>query len=75
MDLNWNHSFNNQSTRVDVSNVRVGRNILSDRLTVIKNKIEYDWLNKSLNSFKLIYKSEFLTWKLTMDQIDKNPIF
>ena len=64
MDLNWNQSFNNRSTRVklfDISNVRVGRNILSNRLTVINNKIEYDWLNKSLNSFKLICKSLFLT--------------
>ena len=64
MNLNWNQSFNNRGTRVklfDVSNVRVGRNILSNRLTVINNKIEYDWLNKSLNSFKLICKSLFLT--------------
>ena len=36
-------------------------NVLTNRLTVINNKIEYDWLNKSLNSFKLICKSLFLT--------------
>ena len=55
-----------------------GLNILSNRLTAINNKIEYEWLNKSLNSFKLICKPLFLTWKLTIDQmdwVDQNPIF
>ena len=30
------------------------------RLAVLNNQIEYDWLNKSLNSLKLICKSLFL---------------
>ena len=56
MDLNWNQSFNNRSTKV-----RNGKNILSNRLTILNNQIEYDWLNKSLNCFKLLCKSLFLT--------------
>ena len=64
LDLNWNQSFNNRCTKVrlfDTSNIRIGKNILSNRLTIINNQIEYDWLNKSLNSFKLICKLLFLT--------------
>ena len=34
---------------------------LSNRLTILNNQIEYDWLNKSLNCFKLLCKSLFLT--------------
>ena len=32
-------------------------------MTIFNNQIEYDWLNKSLNSFKLLCKSLFLTWQ------------
>ena len=91
MDLNWNQSFNNRSTKVrlfDTSNIRIGKNILSNRLTIVNSQIEYDWLNKSLNSYKLICKLLFLSWlkswpnikfieimtiSLTIDQIDQNP--
>ena len=64
MDLNWNQSFNNRSTKVrlfDTSNIRIGKNILSNRLTIVNSQIEYDWLNKSLNSYKLICKLLFLS--------------
>ena len=35
--------------------------ILTNRFTLINNKIEYDWLNKSWNCYKLTRKSIFLT--------------
>ena len=34
---------------------------LSNRLAVVNNQIEYDWLNKSLNSYKIARKKLFLT--------------
>ena len=64
MDLNWNQSFNTRSTRVrlfDDSTVEIGKNLLTNRLIIINNQIEYDWLNKSLNCFKILCKSKFLT--------------
>ena len=65
-ELNWNQSFNSRSTKVrlfDVSSKKIGRNLLSNRLTLFNNQIEYDWLNKSWNSYKLICKNLF--FKLT----------
>ena len=35
------------------------------------NQIEYDWLNKSLNRFKILCKSKFLTWQWVWKPIDK----
>ena len=64
VDLNWNQLFNNRSNKVrlfDTSNIRIGKNILSNRLTIMNNEIEFDWLNKSLNSYKLICKLQFLS--------------
>ena len=64
MDLNWKQSFNNWSTKVrlfDVSRIKIGKNILTNKLTILNNLIEYDWLNKSLDSYKLICKFLFLT--------------
>ena len=64
VDLNWNQSFNARSNKIrlfDTSNIRIGKNILSNRLTIMNNEIEFDWLNKSLNSYKLICKLQFLS--------------
>ena len=63
MDLNWNQTFNNRSTKVrlfDVSSIKIRKNILSNRMTLFNNQIEYDWLNKSWNSYKLICKNLIL---------------
>ena len=65
MDINFNQSFNNRCTKFrvfDVSSLKVGKNILSNRLALINNEIEYDWLNKSLNSYKVLCKKKFLTY-------------
>ena len=42
---------------------------MTNRLTCINNKIELDWLNLSLNAFKLKCKSIFLTCKNCFLQI------
>ena len=45
----------------DVSRLKVGKNILCNRLTVLNNQVNLNWLNLSLISFKLKVKSIFLT--------------
>ena len=39
---------------------KIGNNILSNRLSVLNNKIELNWLNQSLESFKITCKKNFL---------------
>ena len=75
--LNWNQSFNSRSTKVrlfDVSSKKIGRNLLSNRLTLFNNQIEYDWLNKSWNSYKLICKNLFLNWHTHKGSINKHAL-
>ena len=67
IDLNFYQSFNNRSVNVkvkllDVSGIKVGKNILSNRLAILNNKIECEWLNNSLVSYKIMCKSIFLTF-------------
>ena len=47
---------------VDMSNLRVGRNILVNRLSVLNNQIKHDWMNCSLKTYKVKCKTLFLTW-------------
>ena len=40
--------------------LRVGNNALANRLTLVNNKIPLNWLNLSVNSFKINCKKIFL---------------
>ena len=63
LDLNHQQNFNNRQKYVqinDVSKTKIGRNILSNRLGILNNQIDYDWLNLSLNSFKINCKKLYL---------------
>ena len=63
IDLNFQQNFNNRNTRVqisDTSNLRIGRNSLMNRMNCINNKIDYSWLNKSIDSYKILCKQTFL---------------
>ena len=63
IDLNLQQNFNSRQTCVritDCSNVKVGKNILVNRLGVLNNLISYDSLNLSLIAFKLHCKNIFL---------------
>ena len=51
----------NRNLRERPDNNRIGNFFLTNRLTSINNQIEYDWLNKILNIYKLICKLLFLT--------------
>ena len=45
----------------DMSNLRIGKNILTNRLVVLNNEIDYNWLNLTLTGFKLKCKNLYLT--------------
>ena len=47
---------------VDMSNLRVGRNILVNRLSVLNNQIKHGWMNCSLNTYKVKCETLFLPW-------------
>ena len=54
MYLNGNEIINS-------SRIKVGKNILPNRLGVLNNKIKLQWMNQSLETFKLKCKDLFLT--------------
>ena len=63
VDLNMQQNFNGRVENVqiiDISRMRVGKNVLTNRLSVINNKIEYKWLNLSKDAFKIKCKDLFL---------------
>ena len=64
LDLNVQQNFNDRMTNVhivDNSNTKVGKNLLVNRLVLINDKIKFDWLNLSLDGFKLKCKNIFLS--------------
>ena len=66
LDLNFKQNFNERSNYVQInddSNLRIGKNILTNRLGILNNLIEYQWLNLSLTSFKLKCKNLFMNNK------------
>ena len=64
MDLNNQQNFNNSNKFVQINNnskLRVGKNLMTNRLTLLNNKIEYDLQNLSLETLKLKCKSLFFS--------------
>ena len=62
VDLNYQQNFNNRQKCVqitDESRTKIGKNVLLNRLGILNNKIDFDWLNLSLTAFKLKAKSLF----------------
>ena len=63
IDMNLQQNFNSRSRLFhinDYSNLRIGKNILANRLPTLNNQINLDWLNLSLNAYKLKVKDLFL---------------
>ena len=61
--LNFQHLFQNRQNlfiTTQTNNLRVGKNIIANRLTTINNQIPLDWLNLSYGAFKVRSKSKFL---------------
>ena len=47
---------------VDHSRVRVGKNFLMSRLSLINDSINYEWLNLSKDTYKIKCKENILSW-------------
>ena len=65
ISLNTQQYFNGRNNKFHVfnmSNYKVGRNLLVNRFKTLNNKIDYLWFNESFNSFKLKCKTLFLQW-------------
>ena len=63
MDMNFQQNFSMRSRTFHVndnSNLRIGKNILANRMMMLNKLIDLDWLNLSLNTFKLKVKELFL---------------
>ena len=65
IDLNFQQNFNERNNLVqiyEVSRLLIGRNTLVNRLKCLNNSIDYDWLNQSLDTFKVKCKLKFLSY-------------
>ena len=64
LDMNRQQNFNARCEMFQISNcsnIKIGRNIMCNRLTVLNLQIKLDWLNLSLTAFKLKSKLTFLS--------------
>ena len=63
LDLFDHQNFNTRNGKIqfiDRSVFKIGKNILSNRLNLLNNQINYDWLNMELSPFKIKCKSLIL---------------
>ena len=63
-DMNMQQNFNarNEFFQInDFSNTKIGQNKMCNRLTVLNQQVNLNWLNLSLTVFKLKAKAIFLT--------------
>ena len=64
IDMNLQKNFiarNGKFHITDNSRIKIGSNIMCNRLKVLNDKINFYWLNLSLNTFKLKMKEIFLS--------------
>ena len=63
MNLNFQLADNERATKLSFIRIQkydVGKNILLNRLQVLNGKIEKNWINLSLDSYKMKCKDLFL---------------
>ena len=63
MDMNNQQNFNNRNNYDHItenSRLKIGRNLMINRLKILNGQTNYDWLNESLNSLKIRCKAMFL---------------
>ena len=63
ISLNLQQYFNSRNEKVqifNVSNYKVGQNLIVNRFRSLNNKIDFNWLNESLDSFKVKCKNLLL---------------
>ena len=64
IDMNTQQNFNTQNEKLhitDTSRLKIGINMICNRLKVLNDRINLDWLNLSLTSYKLKMKEIFLS--------------
>ena len=64
IDMNTQQNFNTRNEKfhiTDMSRLKIGINMICNRLKVLNDKINLDWLNLSLISYKLKMKEVFLS--------------
>ena len=64
LQLFLNQNFNNRNSKAnfpDLSNFKIGKNLITNRFGIVNNMILYDWLNMNLTVYKLKCKSLFLS--------------
>ena len=64
LSLFFNQNFNGRNSKAnfrDTSNHKIGKNLIANRLSILNNEIEYDWLNLEKESYKLKCKILFLS--------------
>ena len=62
LDRLVNQTFNARNGKthfIDGSSFKIGKNIISNRLNLLNDQIDYNWLNLKLTPFKLKCKSLF----------------
>ena len=65
LDLNFNQILTSRQTSFKViksNNFLVGNNLITNRLATLNGKVDLKDLNLSLDSFKIKYKKDMLTW-------------
>ena len=63
ISLNFQQNFNGRNEKIqffNISNYKVGRNLMVNRFKILNNKIDYSWLNDSYNTFKVKCKQLLL---------------
>ena len=67
-NLNFQHQFSTRQTNFKVARsnkLSIGKNIIVNRLSILNNKIQMDWLNLSYTQFKVKVTNIFLTYDWT----------
>ena len=63
LSLFFNQTFNNRAMAanfIDNSKFKVGKNLIENRLTLLNNKINYQMLNQTYESYKITCKNLFI---------------
>ena len=62
--LNFQQNFNVRTDTVmifETNNLKIGKNLATNRLKLINGLIKFDWLNLNITTCKIYCKSKFLT--------------
>ena len=68
MSVEWQQLFfvqnfnerNQKAKFIDISQYKIGKNLITNRLTVINNMIQFNWLNLTPITYKLKCKELFM---------------